>query len=130
MIVVTLSPIGATEAEGRGLNVLRGDSARVRTLQLAGIDRAKALIIPDDEPAHAHRIAMVARALNPTLHLSVRTRRRSDALELYGAGADEVVSEEFEGIVHLFADVLRNYSVTADEIADHETTLCGQWHSL
>ena len=123
MIVVTLSPIGATEAEGRGLNVLRGDSARVRTLQLAGIDRAKVLVIPDDEPAHAHRIAMVARALNPTLHLSVRTRRRSDALELYGAGADEVVSEEFEGIVHLFADVLRNYSVTADEIAGHETTL-------
>ena len=87
MVVITLSPTGATEAESRRLNVLRGDSARVRTLQLAGIDRAKVLIIPDDEPAHAHRIVMVARALNPTLHLlpalAPEGLPRFDAVALY-----------------------------------------------
>ncbi len=121
--VVTLSPTGANEAESRGIPVLRGDSTRVRTLQMVGIERAKMMIIPDDEPAYAHRIASVARAMNPTLRIAVRTRRRSDANELLEAGADAVVAEEFEGVVQLFADVLKSYSVSSDEIARHEESL-------
>jgi CPA2 family monovalent cation:H+ antiporter-2 len=123
MVVVTLSPSGANEAESRGLPVLRGDSSRMRTLQLAGVERAKVLVIPDDEPVQARRITTVARSLNPTLHLAVRMRRREDALELLAAGADQAVAEEFEGIVQLFADVLASYAVAPNEIARHEATL-------
>jgi CPA2 family monovalent cation:H+ antiporter-2 len=121
--IVTLSPGGAREAEQHGYAVLRGDPARARTLQLAGVERAKVLVVPDDEPAQAHRVAMVARGLNPTLHLAVCTRTRADALELLQAGADEAVAEEFEGVVALFADVLRNYSVDAEVVAHHEEVL-------
>jgi CPA2 family monovalent cation:H+ antiporter-2 len=121
--IVTLSPSGAREAEQLGYAVLRGDPARARTLQLAGVERAKVLVVPDDEPAQAHRVAMVARGLNPTLRVAVRTRTRVDALELLEAGADEAVAEEFEGVVALFADVLRSYSVDAEVVAHHEEVL-------
>ena len=39
------------------------------------------------------------------------------------AGADEAVAEEFEGVVALFADVLRNYSIDAEVVAHHEEVL-------
>jgi CPA2 family monovalent cation:H+ antiporter-2 len=121
--VVTLSPTGAEEAEALGIPVLRGDAARARTLQLAGVERAKALVVPDDEPGMAHRVVAVARSLNPTMHVAVRTRRRAEVAELVAAGADEVVAEELEGVVQLFRDVLRHYSIGADEILRHEDAL-------
>jgi CPA2 family monovalent cation:H+ antiporter-2 len=59
-VITTLSPEGATEAESEGLPVLRGDATRPHTLQLAGIERAKVFVVPDDDPAMARRIVTVA----------------------------------------------------------------------
>src|SRR5262249_40484733 len=72
--ITTLSPEGANEAEADGLPVLRGDASRRHTLLGAGTDRAKVLVVPDDDPAMAHRIASVARLVNPTMRIVVRTR--------------------------------------------------------
>jgi CPA2 family monovalent cation:H+ antiporter-2 len=127
--VITLSPAGAREAEARGFPVLRGDASRVRTLQLAGVEHAKSLVVPDDEASAAHRVISVARALNPTMHVAVRTRRHADAAELAHAGADEVVAEELEGVVQLFRDVLHHYSIDAEEIARHERTIRREGYS-
>jgi CPA2 family monovalent cation:H+ antiporter-2 len=118
-IITTLSPIGANEAEAEGLPVLRGDASRLHTLTLAGIERAKMLVIADDDPAMAHRIASVARNFNPTLQIVVRTRYLADVESLTKAGADRVVLEELESIVQLLAGILRDYQITAEEIESH-----------
>ncbi len=118
-IITTLSPVGANEAEAEGLPVLRGDASRLHTLTLAGIERAKMLVIADDDPAMAHRIASVARNFNPTLQIVVRTRYLSDVQSLTKAGADRVVLEELESIVQLLAGILRDYQITAEEIESH-----------
>jgi CPA2 family monovalent cation:H+ antiporter-2 len=72
-VVVTLSPQGSREAESHGYPTLYGDPARTRTLELAGALHAKTLVVPDDDPARAHQIAHIARALSPTMHV-VSTR--------------------------------------------------------
>lgn len=122
-LILTLSPTGANEAASAGLPVLRGDSTRQRTLMLAGVDRAKMLIIPDDEPVMAERIAAVARTLNPTLRIVVRTRYIAEIEHLAAAGVDRVIAEELESVVQLFATVLRSYQIRAEDIEAHQAAL-------
>jgi monovalent cation:H+ antiporter-2, CPA2 family len=108
-IITTLSPDGANEAEAEGLPVVRGDATRQFLLQLVGVDKAKMMVIADDNPAMAHRITMVARQQNPTMRIVVRTRYTAEVESLAEAGADTVIAEELESVVQLFGEVLRDY---------------------
>jgi CPA2 family monovalent cation:H+ antiporter-2 len=119
-VITTLSPEGAEEAERDGLPVLRGDASRQHTLLRADADRAKVLVVADDDPAMAHRVAAVARLVNPTMRIVVRTRYIAEMEPLAVAGADRVIAEELESVVQLFADVMRSYELPADEIERHE----------
>ncbi len=129
-LVTTLSPGGADEASAEGIPVLPGDASRRPILEHAGIERAKMLVVADDDPATARRIAAVARPLNPTLRIVVRTRRLADAEPLSEAGADRVVAEELESIVALFDDVLVSYRVSPREVAEHEAAVRGGDYAL
>ncbi len=122
-LITTLSPAGAASAEAEGLPVLRGDASRVRTLQHAGIERAKMLVVADDEPSMARRIVSVARSLNPLARIVVRTRYHSEAEPLLASGADRVVADELEGIVALFSEALHDYRVPAEEILRYEEAI-------
>ncbi len=119
-IITTLSPDGANEADAEGLPVVRGDATKQFLLQLVGIDKAKMMVIADDNPAMAHRITMVARAQNPTMRIVVRTRYTAEVEELTEAGADTVIAEELESIVQLFGEVLRDYRIAPEEIEEYE----------
>ena len=134
-VITTLSPGGALEAEAEGLPVIRGDASKALTLQHAGIERAKMVVIADDDPATAHRIAAVARPLAPTARIVVRTRYVAEIEPLRHAGVDRVIAEELESVVQLFADVLRDYEIAAEEIEAHEDAirerrLCGAAHAM
>jgi CPA2 family monovalent cation:H+ antiporter-2 len=113
-LVTTLSPDGAAEAQRRGLRVLLGDSSRTRTMEEAGIRRARFGVIADDEPEIAARIAGVARALNPPAKVIVRTRYHSDTGDLKAAGATYVISDETEGTARLSEKLLTHYDVAAE----------------
>jgi monovalent cation:H+ antiporter-2, CPA2 family len=119
-IITTLSPDGANEADAEGLPVVRGDATKPFLLRHVGIDNAKMMVIADDNPAMAHRITAVARSLNPTMRIVVRTRYTEEVTELATAGADTVIAEELESIVHLFGEVLRDYQIQASEIEAYE----------
>ena len=122
-VITTLSPGGAIEAEEAGLPVLRGDSARQHTLLAAGVDRAKMVVVADDDPATAEHVVAVARSLAPSARIVARTRFQSEGAGLRKVGADAVIAEESEGIVQLFADVLRMYGAQPDDIERHASAL-------
>jgi monovalent cation:H+ antiporter-2, CPA2 family len=122
-VITTLSPGGANEAEAAGLPVLRGDYARPHTLLAAGVERAKMVVVADDDPPTAHRVVAVTRTLAPTARLLARTRYLSEAESLRAAGADLVVVEELESIVQVFAEVMRAYQIAPDEIESHEAAI-------
>ncbi len=119
-VITTLSPDSANEAEKAGLPVVRGDATKPFLLNYVGIANAKMLVIPDDDPGTAHRITAVARSLNPTMRIVVRTRYTSEVDGLAAAGADAVIAEELESVVQIFGDVLRDYRIPAEEIEAHE----------
>jgi monovalent cation:H+ antiporter-2, CPA2 family len=122
-LILTLSPTGATEAEGEGLPVILGDYSHRVMLERANIDSAKMLVVPDDAPDMARRVVAVARGINPTLQIVARTQLASEIDALLNEGADHVLVDELEIGVQLFTLVLTEYRVSDEEIGDHEDTV-------
>jgi len=128
--IVTLSPDGAREAEREGLPVLRGDYAKRHILEKLGLERAKLLVVPDDEQQVAQRVVAVARAMAPATRIVARAATREEAASLEKAGADRAISAELEAIVGLFDDVLRSYEIAPEQILGHEATLRREGYEL
>ena len=122
-VILTLSPTGATEAQHEGLRVILGDYTRTFLLDVAAIDAAKLLVIPDDTANVARRVVAVARSINPTLQIVVRAQSTADVDGLLNEGADQVLVDEVEAGVQLFTRVLSEYQVTPGEIDDHVATV-------
>ncbi|MEM6337226.1 MAG: cation:proton antiporter, partial [Bacteroidota bacterium] len=118
-VITTLSPQGADEAEAEGRPVLRGDSTRQSFLEHAGLDRARMLVISDDTPAMAHRIAIVARSVRPEMPIAVRTRYADETDELEHAGVDYVVSGELESTLTLCGKVLSTFDFDDVYVRNH-----------
>ena len=129
-VITTLSPGGAREAEEEQLLVLRGDAGRQLTLVRAGIERARVVVIADDDSPTTYRVSAVARTLAPEARILTRTRYMSEIASLKEAGSDHVISEELESIVGLFSEVLRTYKVDAADIESHEEALRGGGYSV
>lgn len=72
------------------------------------------MAIPD--PDGTYRIAQVVRNLNPKVYIIMCTRYVKDVEDLYKLGANEVIPEEFETSVEIFARVLGWYLIPCDEI--------------
>lgn len=123
VLVLTLSPEGAREAEGMGLPVLRGNYLRQHELSQAGIGRARLLVVADDDPETTRRVVRSVQAIHPGLPIVARTERWSEAPGLYGAGAVEVVADEWEGTVGLVEAVLRQLEVDPESVREHRDAL-------
>jgi CPA2 family monovalent cation:H+ antiporter-2 len=122
-VILTLSPTGATEAQHEGLRVILGDYSKRFLLDVAAIESAKMLVVPDDTAEMTRRVIAVARGMNPTLQIVVRTHSATDVDELLDAGADQVLVDELEVGVQLFTRVLSEYQVSLGEIDDHVATV-------
>jgi CPA2 family monovalent cation:H+ antiporter-2 len=95
-----------------------GDGTRGEVLERIGIKRARMLVFAIASHQDEKRGVVVARHLNPKVHIVTRTRYVSDMEELYALGANEVVPEEFETSLEIFARVLRRYGVTDGRIRE------------
>jgi monovalent cation:H+ antiporter-2, CPA2 family len=91
VVVMTLNPDGAAEAERLGLDVVRGDSTRGPVLREAGADRARVVVIADDDPEQAALLAGVLSLQAPQARLVVLAPDADDVPALHDAGADLVV---------------------------------------
>ena len=93
-----------------------GDGTRAEVLEKVGIEHARVLVFAIAAPADERRGVAVARHLSKTVRIVVRTRYVSEIEELRRLGADEVIPEELETSVEIFARVLRRYGVEVNRI--------------
>lgn len=118
-IVLELNPFNVERAQADGLHVLYGDASRTHLLEHAGIHKAKLCVVAISDEAAAMRVVGLARDLNPTLQVVVRTRYLSEAENFEAAGADIVVPEALETSIRIFSHVLGAYLIPQQEIQHH-----------
>lgn len=118
-IVIEMNPKSVNEMKEQGINALYGDATRTHILEHAQVQKAKLCVIAINEPDANPRIIKLAKYLNPTLQIIVRTRYLSQAEAMEIAGADTVVPEEMETTVRLFSNVLSAYMISEEEIQQH-----------
>jgi CPA2 family monovalent cation:H+ antiporter-2 len=97
-----------------GVPVYYGDATNSHVLRHMRIEDAKVLVVAISDPFITRRVVQIAKGLNPRLHVVVRTRYLRELDELHQLGADDVVPEEFETSIEIFALVLRTYKMPQD----------------
>jgi CPA2 family monovalent cation:H+ antiporter-2 len=110
--------------------ILFGDATRHEVLERVGIQRARAIVFAISAPADERRGVAVARHLNPGIAIVVRTRYVREIEELERLGADQVIPEEFETSLEIFARVLRLYGVPTDAIRREVETARGERYEM
>ncbi|HHL40856.1 MAG TPA: hypothetical protein ENJ37_10140 [Deltaproteobacteria bacterium] len=115
-LVMDMSPERVREAKKAGHRAYYGDASHPEMLRRMGIEKAQMLVVAIDDPLSTRRIVKSARDLNPNLSILVRTRYIKEVEELRRLGANQVIPEEFETSVEIFARVLRDYRVPANII--------------
>jgi CPA2 family monovalent cation:H+ antiporter-2 len=115
-IILEQNSHAVRRAREEGEPIYFGDGTYGEVLERVGIERARVLVFAIAAVEEERRGVSVARRLNPQLRIIVRTRYVREIAGLQAAGADEVVPEEFETSVEIFARVLRRYSVPSTEI--------------
>ena len=105
-IALDRDPMRVKEAREGGEQIEFGDASRREILLIAGIEKAKLLIITFDDLKRSMALLGQIRLLNPDVKVLVRTKNDKGLDELQHAGATEVIPEIFEGSLMLVAHVL------------------------
>ena len=115
-VIIEINPESVREERAKGEPIYYGDATQEAVLQHARIKEARAVVIVINDPTATRRITQLARRMNPKIHIIVRTRFLREMGPLYELGANEVIPEEFETSVEIFARVLGKYLQPKEEI--------------
>ncbi len=115
-VIIEMNPETVKDEKAKGEPIYYGDATQDAVLQHADTKNARIVVVAINDPTATRRITEIVRRLNPKVHIMVRTRYLQELKPLYELGADEVIPEEFETSVEIFARVLAKYLVPRDEI--------------
>jgi len=115
-IVIETNPFTVKSEGKKGQHIFFGDASKPEVLEHSQIDKARGIVIAISDAASSRRVAALARQMNPSIHIIVRTRYLLEVEPLLKLGVNEVIPEEFETSIEILSRVLRNYMVPLAEI--------------
>jgi len=115
-IVADQDPEAFREAQMNDETVVFGDATQEVILRHLHVYSARVVVISISDPEATRVIVSKIRALSDTVYLIVRTRNLKEIDGNLRIGADEVIPEEFETSIEIFARVLQKYLVSENEI--------------
>ena len=129
-IVVEHDPNLVRRAREDGLAVRFGNGTQAAVLKHVGAGRARIVVFAISSPIEERRGVHIARGLNPAAQIVVRTRYTSSIDELTALGATDVVVEEFEVSIELFAKALESYRIPVNRIWQEAATVRNEHYGL
>jgi len=115
-VIIEMNPETVRNEKKAGELIMYGDATHEAVLEHAAIEAARVMVVAISDPTATRRITAVARSLNPKIHIIARTRFLAETAALHKLGANEVIAEEYETSVEIFARVLAKYLVPKEEI--------------
>lgn len=93
-----------------------GDATRREVLTHCSVKRARLVVFAISDPQATRTAVRFVRAMNPKIHVIVRTRHLAEIDELSKLGANQVIPEEFETSIEIFTRVLEHYHIPRNVI--------------
>lgn len=115
-IIIEMNPETVKKEKKEGENIIYGDASQEDLLHHVNISSARILVIAIADRSAIKRTIVLARRINPHIHIIVRARFVGDMKELLELGANEVIPEEYETSIEIFARVLHYYGVPRSDI--------------
>lgn len=113
-----------------GIPAAFGDGSQPAVLKHVGALRARVVVFAISSPAEESRGVAAARDLNAEARIVVRTRYTRSIDELMTLGATDVVVEEFEASIELFAKALESYRIPINRIWQETETVRTEHYGL
>ena len=105
-----------TRARDDGIAVVFGDGTRPAMLEHVQVRHARVIVFAISSPTEERRGVVMVREINPTIRIVVRTRYIRTIDQLRTLGATDVVVDEFEASLELFAMALDSYEIPINRI--------------
>jgi K+:H+ antiporter len=115
-VIIDMNPETVRAERKKGEPIHYGDATQEAILKHVRIEESHVVVITIPEIPTSRRITELARRLNPAGYIISRTRFVTEVGPLYDLGADEVVPEEFETSIEIFARALAEYLIPRDDI--------------
>ena len=117
-VVLEVNADTIRKAREEGEPIIYGDITRQDVLKRAGVDCAKVIVFAISDHAATRTSVRLARQINPTIFILIRTRYAAEVDELIRLGANQVIPEEFETSIEIFSRVLHEYHIPSNIIAN------------
>ena len=115
-VVVEQNPELVARAREDGITVVFGDGTQHAVLEHVRLRKARVIVFAISSATDERRGVALAREINPAVRIVVRTRYILAIDELRKLGANDVVVEEFEASLELFALALGSYEIPINRI--------------
>jgi len=129
-VVLELNPETVRVSQSEGEPVIFGDVASRTVLKEAGIVNARVMVVAISDPKATRRAVRAARDMSPGLYLIARVRFAADVDEVAALGANEVIPEEFETSIEIFARVLDRYHIPRNIIDAQVQVVRGECYGM
>ncbi len=115
-VILETSPDIVREQRLAGQPIYFGDAGHVAVLDHLQIRKARAMAVLVNDKGEERRVAGAAKRANPDIFLLVRTQILTDREDLIGAGADDVIVDEFVTSAETITRVLMLYEVQMAQV--------------
>ena len=115
-VVVDQNPELVARAREDGIAVVFGDGTQHAVLDHVRLRKARVIVFAISSPTDERRGVALAREINGAVRIVVRTRYILAIDELRKLGANDIVVEEFEASLELFALALGSYEIPINRI--------------
>lgn len=115
-IALEMNPEVVKTESANGEPVYYGDATYDHVLHFVNANHAKVVVIATSDPAATQRITSNIRTINSKAQIIVRALHLDGIEQLRKLGADEVVVEDYEASVEIFARVLERYFIPQSDI--------------
>lgn len=115
-IIIEMNADTVRQQKAKGVPILYGDATQDHILKAVNLSDARAAVIAISDNQATETIIKNIRSYSDSIYLVVRTRYVKETSELIALGADDVIPEEFETSVQIFAHVLQNFLVPENDI--------------
>ncbi|MDO8691115.1 MAG: cation:proton antiporter [Dehalococcoidia bacterium] len=122
-LVIDLDPYVIEDLRRQGIPCIYGDASNPYVLSLAGLDRARVLLVTIPDPMAVETALSNALQINPRLDVIARTRGGARLSKAGTHGFLEIVEPEFEAGLEMMRHALHRFGVSSPEIQQLVSTL-------